>query len=53
VACKWKGNGGSLNFILIKGERTFSAARAKLFSGYPLLHGARKVLQSALAVPVA
>jgi hypothetical protein len=53
VACKWKGNGGSLNFILIKAERTFSAARAKLFSGYPLQHGARKVLQSALAVPVA
>jgi hypothetical protein len=48
-----EGNGGSLNFILIKAERTFSAARAKLFASYPLQHGARKVLQPALAVPVA
>jgi len=46
-------NGGSLNFILIKAERTFSAARVKLFSSYPLQHGARKALQPALAVPVA
>jgi len=53
VGVQIKGNGGSLNYILIKAERTFSAARAKLFSSYPLQHGARKALQPALAVPVA